>query len=199
MTKPSQDFPSDRFQKALNYALELHGDQVRKYKGIPYYAHLMSVTALVLESGGDEEEAMAALLHDAVEDQGGRARLQEIEDLFGSRVAAIVDGCTDAYKLPKPPWRERKEKYLQELTSASRSVILVSLADKVHNARSIYRDLRREGGAVWDRFTGGKEGTLWYYRSLGDIFRSHRDEYPALVHEFLSTVEAVERLAQERE
>jgi (p)ppGpp synthase/HD superfamily hydrolase len=199
MDLSAQDTLTDRFQSALRYAFQLHKDQIRKSKGIPYFAHLMSVAAWVLDAGGDEDEAIAALLHDAVEDQGGRSRLIEIQELFGERVADIVDGCTDAYQIPKPPWRDRKEAYLQHLEKASPSVILVSLADKVHNARSLYHDLRREGSVVWDRFKGGKEGTLWYYRHLVEAFLPYDDQYPALVHELNHLVEKIIRLAKEME
>lgn len=165
---------SQRFQEALNYAVKLHKDHARKGSGVPYIAHLLSVTALALEHGAGEEEAIAALLHDAVEDQGGLPVLEEIRRRFGDRVAAIVAGCTDASTEPKPPWRPRKEAYLRHLREeADDSVRLVSACDKLHNARSICSDLGAHGEAVFDRFKGGKEGTLWYYRELRDIFRAH--------------------------
>ena len=141
----------------------------RKGSGVPYVAHLMSVSALVLEDGGDEDQAIAALLHDAVEDQGGVERLADIEARFGARVAGIVKGCSDSDSLPKPPWRERKEAYLRHLAEASPDILRVSMADKVHNARSILADYRQIGEALWARFTGGKEGTLWYYHTLLQI------------------------------
>ncbi len=143
---------------------------MRKGSDVPYVAHLLGVAALVLEDGGDEDQAIAALLHDAPEDQGGREILDEIRRRFGERVARIVDGCTDTYQSPKPPWRQRKEAYLSHLQDAPAEVLRVSLADKLHNARSILNDLYRSGDAVWERFTGGKEGTLWYYRSLVQTF-----------------------------
>lgn len=199
MDPSPQDRFTDHFLSALKYAFHLHKNQVRKSKDIPYFAHLMGVTAMVLEAGGDEEEAIAALLHDAVEDQGGRARLTEIQELFGKGVADIVDGCTDAYQTPKPPWRDRKEAYLQHLENASPSVILVSLADKVHNARSIYHDLKKEGPLVWERFNGGKEGTLWYYRRLVEMFQPHADQYPILTHDLVHLVEEINHLTNEME
>lgn len=162
--------PLTPFQQALIYADRLHADQKRKGTEVPYIAHLLSVAALVIEAGGDEDERIAALLHDAVEDQGGRETLEEIRLEFGERVAAIVEGCTDAYTIPKPPWRKRKETYLDHLPEASPSVRRVSLADKLHNARSILRDLRHYGPPVWGRFTGDREGTLWYYRQLANFF-----------------------------
>jgi (p)ppGpp synthase/HD superfamily hydrolase len=162
-----------RFEDALIYANRLHIKQTRKGSGIPYISHLLAVASLVLENGGDEDEAIAALLHDAVEDQGGAEIRQEIEDRFGSRVCKIVGGVSDIDEFPKPPWQERKADYLQHLEHASSSERLISLADKVHNARSLLYDYRLLGDALWSRFKGGKEGTLWYYRSLVDIFQSN--------------------------
>lgn len=162
---------TSRFRSAVQFGLELHEVQLRKGTQIPYSAHLMAVTALVLEDGGDEDQAIAAFLHDAVEDQGGQSTLDEIRRRFGEPVARIVDACTDTYEQPKPPWRGRKEKYLEHLSSASQAALRVSLADKVHNGWSIVRDLRQSGDQIWTRFNGGKEGTLWYYRSLLEVFK----------------------------
>ncbi len=162
---------SSQFQKAFDYAVQLHASQKRKGSGIPYISHLMAVTALVLEDGGDEEQAIAALLHDAVEDQGGKETLQEIHRRFGGRVASIVEGCTDSFYTPKPPWRKRKEAYISHLRYAPKEVRRVSLADKLHNAQSILRDLRKDGDSIWERFNGGKDGTLWYYTTLVEIFQ----------------------------
>lgn len=155
-----------RFEEALLYAARLHAEQRRKRTDVPYVAHLLSVTAIVLEHGGDEDEAIAALLHDAVEDQGGAPRLAEIHQKYGPRVAAIVANCTDTDLTPKPPWRARKEAYLAHLTSADRSTQLVSAADKLHNVRSLVEDYRTAGEDVWARFNGGRDGTLWYYRAV---------------------------------
>jgi (p)ppGpp synthase/HD superfamily hydrolase len=161
-----------RFAEAFAYAARLHAQQVRKGTTVPYLSHLMSVAALVLEDGGDEDEAIAGLLHDAVEDQGGKPTLVEIERLFGARVARIVLGCTDSDVVPKPPWRERKERYVAHLAHAEPDVRRVSSADKLHNARSILTDYRVVGDALWSRFTAGKDETLWYYRSLVSAFRA---------------------------
>ncbi|MBE9114942.1 HD domain-containing protein [Lusitaniella coriacea LEGE 07157] len=155
-----------RFETALTYTHQLHAGQVRKGSDVPYIAHLLSVAALVLEDGGNEDEAIAALLHDAVEDCGGMEILQEIRRRFGDRVAQIVEGCTESEIIPKPPWRERKERYLQQLRCGSPSVYRVAIADKLHNARSTLMDYRRQGDAVWQKFKGGKEGTLWFYRAV---------------------------------
>lgn len=159
-----------RFEEALVYATRLHAKQTRKGSKVPYISHLLSVAALVLEDGGDEDEAISALLHDAVEDQGGKGTREAILHMFGERVIEIVDGCTDADTTPKPPWKERKEQYIEKLRCASASVRKVALADKLHNARCILKDLDREGEAVWDKFKGGKEGTLWYYQTLAQFF-----------------------------
>jgi (p)ppGpp synthase/HD superfamily hydrolase len=186
---------SHRFEEAFHYANQLHGGQLRKGSQVPYISHLLGVTALVLEDGGDEDQAIAALLHDAAEDQGGRETLAEIRRRFGERVAEIVDGCTDTYENPKPPWRERKIAYMQHLRTASKDVCRVSLADKLHNARSILIDLRQYGETTWERFNGGKEGTLWYYRSLVEIFQQV-DSSP-MVKELASIVKNIEAIAKD--
>ncbi len=134
----------------------------------------MGVASLVLEAGGDEDLAIAALLHDVVEDCGGAPMLKEVRRRFGTRVAKIVEGCTDADTDPKPPWRERKENYIQRLKQADDDTHLVSAADKLNNVRSILRDYREVGESVWSRFKGGREGTLWYYRTLRDEFLRHK-------------------------
>ncbi len=169
-----------RFQLALSYAFLLHANQRRKGSDIPYVGHLLGTAALVLHYGGDEEQAIAALLHDAVEDQGGRPTLDAIERGFGPRVAAIVEACTDAFAKPKPPWRERKEQYVEALPQKRRDALLVSAADKLDNARAIVMDLELAGypsrsqGArdeMWLRFNGKKDGSLWYYAKLVETFR----------------------------
>lgn len=185
---------SERFEEALIYSNQLHAEQKRKGTKIPYFAHLLAVTALTLEDGGDEDEAIAALLHDAVEDQGGLQTLAEIRKRFGARVATIVDELSDAYTIPKPPWRKRKEAYLMHLPHASTDVLRVSLADKLHNARSTLADYRQNGEVVWDRFRGGKSGTLWYYRALVDVFKKVSSGY--LTDELERVVVELEDLVQ---
>jgi (p)ppGpp synthase/HD superfamily hydrolase len=160
-----------RFLRAFQFAAEKHAGQTRKASTIPYIAHLMGVASLVLEAGGDEDLAIAALLHDVVEDCGGAPMLKEVRRRFGKRVADVVDGCTDSDTDPKPPWRERKETYLRHLKRADTGTRLVSAADKLNNIRSILTDYREIGESVWARFHGGREGTLWYYRALRDEFR----------------------------
>jgi (p)ppGpp synthase/HD superfamily hydrolase len=169
---------TDRFDRALLYATHVHGGQVRKGTSTPYVAHLMAVSATVLEYGGDEELAVAALLHDCVEDQGGSGRLEDIRNRFGERVARIVEACSDSLANTaagerKAHWKERKEAYIAHMQDVDTDILHVSLADKVHNARSILRDLRKwdVGDKIWSRFSQPKERTLWYYRSLADMFR----------------------------
>lgn len=165
-----------RFLRAFQFAAEKHSGQTRKASTIPYIAHLMGVASLVLEAGGDEELAIAALLHDVVEDCGGSRMLKEVQRRFGKRVAHVVEGCTDvdAFSDAKLPWRERKEKYIAHLRTADADTRLVSAADKLNNVRSILSDYRAIGESVWSRFNGGREGTLWYYRTLLDVFLEHQ-------------------------
>ncbi len=191
---PQEQKLSVRFTRAVAYAARLHARQKRKGTERPYIAHLLGVASIVLEHGGDEDAAIAARLHDAVEDQGGRPRLSEIRRKFGTHVARIVDGCTDAYTDPKPPWLERKKKYLARLPQASAEVRLVSAADKLHNAREILADYRQVGEALWNRFHGRKERTLWYYRALAEVFRAEGSS--PLVEELDRVVSELERLAR---
>lgn len=185
---------SGRFLEALEYAAELHARQTRKGTDTPYVAHLLGVCALVIEHGGGEDEAIAALLHDAPEDQGGRATLETIRARFGPRVAAIVEACSDTLETPKPPWRARKEQYLAHLEHADDGMRLVSVADKLYNARSVLDDLKQTGEAVFERFTGRKEGTLWYYRALSERFT--RLGPRALAAELERVVSEMERLSR---
>lgn len=187
---------SPRFDDALAYASALHREQERKETGVPYVAHLIGVASIALEHGADEDEAIAALLHDAVEDQGGAAQLDAIGARFGERVASIVAGCTDSDVVPKPPWRARKEAYVSHLAQATRSVRLVSASDKLYNARAILADYRLLGDLLWQRFTGRRDGTLWYYRALTDAFEAAGRT--ALTDELARVVGELERLASGR-
>ena len=182
MAALSADTPmlGERFERALVYASRIHASQVRKGSGVPYVSHLLGVAALVLEGGGDEDQAIAALLHDAAEDQGGEPRIADIRAHFGDRVARIVRACTDTTEDPKPEWRTRKRRYIAHLPEEEPDVWLVSVADKLHNARSILADYRLHGDPIFDRFTGAKEGTLWYYRALVDAYRRIGFESPLL-------------------
>jgi (p)ppGpp synthase/HD superfamily hydrolase len=183
-----------RFRRAFLFAAEKHAGQARKASTIPYIAHLMGVASLVLEAGGDENLAIAALLHDVVEDCGGAPMLKEVHRRFGARVAKIVDGCTDADTYPKPPWRERKEAYIRRLKKEDSGTRLVSAADKLNNVRSILSDYRAIGEAVWERFNGGREGTLWYYRTLRDEFL--RGKINRITRDFDLAVRDLEFLAE---
>jgi len=166
-------FLTNRFYDALAYASRIHRAQIRKGSGIPYISHLIGVAAIALENGASEDQAIAALLHDAIEDQGGLARLDDIRMRFGDQVAQIVADCTDSHTEPKPAWHPRKESYIASLAHKPPASLAVSLADKTHNAAAINADLHEAGSQVWSRFTGGKAGTLWYYRALADAFLSH--------------------------
>lgn len=166
---------SDRFHAALQLAWQVHGTQLRKQTRIPYMAHVMSVGALAMENGADEDVAIAALLHDAVEDShDGAATEQDIRRRFGPRVADIVLTCSDAIGRPdghKADWRERKQTYLTHLRDADDDALLVSLCDKLHNVRSVLNDLGEVGTALWQRFTvKDPEQQLWYYESLAAVF-----------------------------
>lgn len=166
MTNTNSTEMTTRFDEALVYAAQLHRHQRRKVGGTPYIAHLLSVAALVLEDGGDEDEAIAALLHDAVEDQGGAETLAEIRQRFGETVAEIVNGCSESAVRPKPPWKERKKKFLESLRNASPQVYRITMADKLHNARCMLQEYRNSGEQIWNQFRGGKEGTLWFLNSI---------------------------------
>ncbi len=181
-----------RLAAAADYAFAIHSDQVRKGAETPYIGHLLGVAGLVLEYGGDEDQAIAGLLHDAIEDVGA-AQEALIAARFGHRVAAIVRGCTDADTTPKPPWRARKEAYVAHLAQAGADVLLVSAADKLYNARAITADLRAIGPEVFTRFTAGAAGTLWYYRTLADTFA--RVLGGRLAAELAATVAEMARLA----
>jgi (p)ppGpp synthase/HD superfamily hydrolase len=182
---------SKRYSEALLFTSQVHEKQKRKGTNIPYIAHLLAVSSLVLEDGGDEDQAIAGLLHDAVEDQGGLGILEEIREKFGNEVAYIVFECSDSYTRIKLNWRKRKEDYIERLRIVnSQGVIRVSLADKLHNARSIYRDLLSDGEKIWKRFGGGRDGTIWYYQSLIQVYESKSDslmlnELEKIVHEIM--------------
>ncbi len=187
---------SEDFDTALKYASDMHRHQVRKGSGAPYLSHLMQVAGLAMEHGADEEVAIGALLHDVVEDCG-KETIEEIRDQFGERVLEIVLGCSDTTdKVAETrSWRERKETYLAHLReSASADVLLVSCCDKLHNSRSILSDLKEQGESTWEMFKGGREGTLWYYRSLVESYRQV-DAPPRLVRELDEVISEIERLA----
>jgi len=182
-----------RFEDALLYATRLHATQTRKGNDVPYVAHLLAVASLVLEAGGDEDAAIAALLHDAAEDQGGLETLAEIRSRFGDAVADIVAACSDTFEEPKPPWHARKRAYIAHLRNAPPEVLLVSCADKLHNARAIVTDHRMLGDALWQRFHAGRDDILWYYREVSAIFSAQGPE--PLATELALVVEALHAVA----
>ena len=184
---------SPQFEKALIYATRIHGGKLRKKTRIPYIAHILGVTAIALEYGANETEAIAALLHDAVEDCGGAKRLRDIEHKFGKRVARIVEDCTDTDQTPKPPWLERKKAYVEHVRHASMPTKLVSASDKLHNIRAILMDYRQEEEKLWSRFNGGKQGALWYYRALVNSLNGKRIQ--SLVQELDRTLTELESLS----
>ena len=190
----------ERFAAAVAYATAHHAEQRRKGTNIPYSAHLLGVTALVLEDGGDEDDAIAGMLHDVVEDGGGPEALEHIRAEWGERVAFIVDACSDTDEIPKPPWRQRKEDYLAHLAGARDDVLRVSLADKLHNARALQADYRAVGPNLWKRFnTAARTAAAqrWYYRSLVEVFAVRRPGRQA--DELAWTVGELERLVGEQE
>jgi (p)ppGpp synthase/HD superfamily hydrolase len=205
-TPPLHDKETDdpvlgaRFTEAFEYAAELHHLQIRKGSNVPYLAHLMAVAGIVLEHGGDEDVAIAALLHDAVEDQGGLPVLEQIKRRFGLRVATIVRGCSDSVTPKgalKDPWRQRKDAYLAHVVIAGESERLISIADKLHNCRSTVSDLHVEGAAAFDKFNATRDEIVWFYRAFADLARAHdhHDHHERLVRELLQVVDELETLA----
>jgi (p)ppGpp synthase/HD superfamily hydrolase len=180
-----------KFDEAMVYAAEKHRTQTRKGGGVPYLGHLLSVAGYVIEADRTETEAIAALLHDTAEDQGGKATLAEIREKFGDEVASIVAECSDTVVTPKPPWRERKQNYVRHLSEASNSAVLVSLADKLHNAHAILRDFRAHGDKLWQRFNAkDPDDHLWYYRSLLEVYGKRTQNW--MVDELREVIDALE-------
>jgi (p)ppGpp synthase/HD superfamily hydrolase len=194
--KPAEVKLGRRFEQALLFAHRQHAGQLRKGTPAPYISHLLGVAGLVLEAGGDEDLAIAALLHDVVEDCGGTPMLREVRRRFGKRVAHVVEGCTDTCLHPKPPWRWRKESYVRHLRKADADTHLVSAADKLHNARHILSDYHQDGEMIWSRFHGRRQGTLWYYRALLKEFRRRKPN--RLVNELERVVFELENAVRKR-
>ena len=187
----------------MKYALRLHATQTRKGSAAPYISHLLAVAAIALEHGATEKEAIAALLHDAVEDQGGQETLDEIRRRYGDRVARIVAACSDTDQTPKPPWRERKEAYVERLRSEPYSVRLVVAADKLHNARHLLTSYRAQGEDLWAHFKGGREGTLWYYRAVVDALigaaEPEEDQLRVIIAEIVRTLAGLQQAIAEQD
>lgn len=180
-----------KFDEAMAYAAEKHRNQTRKGGNIPYLGHLLAVAGYVIEADGTETQAIAALLHDTAEDQGGEPTLAEIRQKFGDEVASIVRECSDTVVTPKPPWRERKENYIHHLSAASDGAVLVSLADKLNNAHAILRDFRAHGAELWQRFNAKDPADhLWYYKSLLAVYRGRFQNW--LVDELDEVINALE-------
>jgi (p)ppGpp synthase/HD superfamily hydrolase len=189
---------SDKFRKALGYSFDLHADQVKKLSGVPYVGHLLSVAGSVLEHGGSEAQAIAALLHDAAEDQGGRRTLAKIEHRFGPVVADIVEDCTDSFEDPKPPWKERKRTFIRHLPRFPDETLIVCAADKLDNCRRTLTNLRAIGNDVWKTVSGGRE-RLWYYRSVVEAMAPRLQKIaPRLLDELEEAVSDLEKTAAKR-
>jgi (p)ppGpp synthase/HD superfamily hydrolase len=188
-----------RFASALSFAAQLHATQLRKGTQVPYVSHLLAVAALAIEFGANEDEAIAALLHDAIEDQGQHHTKRRLGELFGAIVLQIVVECSDTEEVPKPPWRDRKRRYHEHVRTASPSARLVSMCDKLHNARSLIADLRGGDHAwVWGRFNAGRDDTLWNYRELLGAYREASAAAPdprltGLLDELARAVDELER------
>ncbi|HRI86703.1 MAG TPA: HD domain-containing protein [Candidatus Hydrogenedentes bacterium] len=186
---------STRIVNAFALAHRVHADQVRRGSGVPYITHVMAVAGIVGEHGADEDTFIAALLHDAAEDGGGHETLAEIRAEFGDRVADFVAACSDTCETPKPAWRERKERYIASLRNAPDEVRLIVAADKLHNICATTNDFYAHGEAVWERFNGGRDGTLWYYIAITDALAqgwNHEliEDLTAAVEDLVESVDA---------
>ncbi|MBX3118294.1 MAG: HD domain-containing protein [Fimbriimonadaceae bacterium] len=171
---------TERFQEALRFANEVHSRQVRKHKDVPFIAHLLGVCSIVMEYGGDEDEAIAALLHDAPEDQGGQPMLDEIRAKFGDVVADIVEEASEPLHLGKASWPTRKQAYIEAIATRSQSGCLVTLADKIHNVQSLLMVLELDGDKMWQAFSASKDDSIGFYRRLADAFEERCKEFPEL-------------------
>ena len=189
-------FDLDKYLEAYVYSFELHKKQTRKGSNIPYFTHLSSVSNLIIENNGTTTQAIAGLLHDAVEDQGGAKTLAVIKRKFGPKVAKIVDQCSDTTIKPKPPWKTRKIKYIKDIKNKTQDTLLVSLCDKYHNANCILSDYQKVGEEIWDRFTASKQETFWYYESLYKEFKKYLKNHLELIKAFKDTVDEMKRIIQ---
>ncbi len=185
-----------KYKRALDYAYKLHIRQNRKGTGIPYFTHLVSVSNYVIEDGGTTDEAIGGLLHDAVEDQGGERTSNEIKRLFGGKVSKIVNECSDAVSTPKPPWKERKIKYISDIKKKSQSSLFVSLCDKLHNGTCIINDHKRVGKKLWVRFSASPKEVAWYYESLHNEFCKYLKGHKLLKENYLSVVKVIKKISK---
>ena len=185
-----------KYLEALSFAFKLHSKQFRKGTKIPYFFHLSAVSNHVIENGGDTDEAIAGLLHDAVEDQGGEKTLKLIKKKFGNKVAKIVEDCTDTKIIPKQPWFDRKKQYISDLKKKSQSSLLVSICDKTHNASCIINDYYRVGKKIWNRFSANKKQVCWYYQSLGNCYYKNLKGHKVLKQNFKKLVSEMKRVSK---
>ena len=191
----SKKIDKKKYKKALDFTYKIHFKQNRKGTGIPYFTHLVSVSNNIIEDGGTTDEAIGGLLHDAVEDQGGLRVLKEIKKRFGSKVAKIVDECSDTVVVPKPPWQERKKKYISDIKKKGQSSMFVSLCDKLHNGTCIVNDYKRVGKKIWTRFTASPKQVAWYYESLYKEFSKHLKGHKVLKDNYLMVVKEIKKAA----
>ncbi len=189
-------FDLDKYLEAYVYSYKLHKKQTRKGSNIPYFTHLSSVSNLIIENNGTTTQAIAGLLHDAVEDQGGAKTLAAIKRKFGPKVAKIVDQCSDTTIKPKPPWKTRKIKYIENIKNKTQDTLLVSLCDKYHNANCILSDYQKVGEEIWGRFTASKQETLWYYESLYKEFKKYLKNHLELIKAYKNAVDEMKRIIQ---
>lgn len=189
-------FDLDKYLEAYVYSFELHKKQTRKGSNIPYFTHLSSVSNLIIENNGTTTQAIAGLLHDAVEDQGGIKTLKEIRTKFGSKVATIVKECSDSVVEPKPPWSERKKKYISDIKKKTQSSMFVSLCDKLHNGTCIVNDHKRVGKKLWKRFSASPKDVAWYYESLYKEFNKHLKGHRVLKDNYSLVVKEIKKIAK---
>ncbi len=187
---------TEKFEEAINYMVNKHGHEYRKGTQIPYISHLLATATTIMEHGESEDEVIAALLHDAAEDAGGKTTLIEIENKFGPKVAEIVLACSDTLEKQKPEWKNRKTAYLEELNQVKNpSILLVSIADKLHNIKSILRDYKQIGEELWTRFNANRDEILCYYSSLLDIYKVKSKQIdPYLINELETKLEEINKL-----
>ena len=191
----NKEIDKKKYKKALDFAYKIHFDQNRKKTQIPYFTHLVSVSNNIIEDGGTTDEAIGGLLHDAVEDQGGLKTLTKIRKLFGNKVAKIVNECSDSIVVPKPPWLDRKKKYISSIKKKSQSSMFVSLCDKLHNGTCIVNDYKRKGKKLWTRFSASPKEIFWYYESLHKEFDKHLKGHKLLKDNYLLVVKEMKKIS----